>query len=161
MSWSTRLWSGSPALWLTTTPNCSLENRPRNWAGPDRSRDCTPSGESAMGCFEDWMVRFHWPWAQSIAYATGHKFRIITFFYGFFKVQGCVDLVKHTVILWNIITILNVFFIWIYIVKCNLFLWWKLYFQHHYSSLQCHMIFRNQSKMMIWCSILFFFIFIE
>ncbi len=35
---------------------------------------------------------------------------------------------------------------------CNLFLWSKLYFQHHYSSLQCHMIFRNHSNMMICCS---------
>ncbi len=28
-------------------------------------------------------------------------------------------------------------------LNCNLFLWSKLYFQHHYCSLQCHMIFRN------------------
>ncbi len=28
----------------------------------------------------------------------------------------------------------------------------KLYFQHHYSSLQCHMIFRNHSNMLIYCS---------
>uniref|UniRef100_A0A8C2F690 Tsg N-terminal domain-containing protein n=1 Tax=Cyprinus carpio TaxID=7962 RepID=A0A8C2F690_CYPCA len=28
----------------------------------------------------------------------------------------------------------------------------QLYFQHHYSSLQCHMIFRNHSNMMICCS---------
>ncbi len=37
-------------------------------------------------------------------------------------------------------------------LKCNLFLWSKLYFQHHYSSLQCHMIFRNHSNMLICCS---------
>ncbi len=36
--------------------------------------------------------------------------------------------------------------------KCNLFLWSKLYFQHHYCSLQCHMIFRNHSDIMICCS---------
>ncbi len=36
--------------------------------------------------------------------------------------------------------------------KCNLFLWSKLYFQHHYSSLQCHMIFRNHSNTLICCS---------
>ncbi len=30
-------------------------------------------------------------------------------------------------------------------LNCNLFLWSKLYFQHHYSSLQCHMIFRNHT----------------
>ncbi len=36
-------------------------------------------------------------------------------------------------------------------MKCHLFLWLKLYFQHHYSSLQCHMIFRNHSGMFfIW-----------
>ncbi len=28
----------------------------------------------------------------------------------------------------------------------------KLYFQHHYSRLQCHMIFRNQYNMLICCS---------
>ncbi len=36
------------------------------------------------------------------------------------------------------------FSMWIY--------WSKLYFQHHYSSLQCHMIFRNHSNMLICCS---------
>ncbi len=41
-------------------------------------------------------------------------------------------------------------------IYCNLnesvvfvFMWSKLYFQHHYSSLQCHMIFRNQYNMLI------------
>ncbi len=29
-----------------------------------------------------------------------------------------------------------------YVLNCNLF----LYFQHHYSSLQCHMIFRNHNN---------------
>ncbi len=28
----------------------------------------------------------------------------------------------------------------------------QLYFQHHYSSLQCHMIFRNHSNILIYCS---------
>ncbi len=28
----------------------------------------------------------------------------------------------------------------------------QLYFQHHYSSLQCHMIFRNHNNMLICCS---------
>ncbi len=37
-------------------------------------------------------------------------------------------------------------------IMCNLFLWSKLNFQHHYSSLQCHMIFRNHSNMLICCS---------
>ncbi len=31
-------------------------------------------------------------------------------------------------------------------------MWSKLYFQHHYSSLQCHMIFRNHNNMLICCS---------
>ncbi len=35
---------------------------------------------------------------------------------------------------------------------CNVFLWSKLYFQHHYSSLQCHMIFRNHNNILICCS---------
>ncbi len=39
-----------------------------------------------------------------------------------------------------------------YVLNCNLFLWSKLYFQHHYCSLQCHMIFRNHNNMLIWCS---------
>ncbi len=37
-------------------------------------------------------------------------------------------------------------------LNCNLFLWSKLYFQHHYCSLQCHMIFRNHNNMLICCS---------
>ncbi len=36
-----------------------------------------------------------------------------------------------------------------YVLKCNLFLWLNLYFQHHYCSLQCHMIFRNQYNMLL------------
>ncbi len=31
-------------------------------------------------------------------------------------------------------------------LNCNLF----LYFQHHYSSLQCHMIFRNHNNILIY-----------
>ncbi len=38
--------------------------------------------------------------------------------------------------MWNIILI----FLFEYIFKGNLFLWSNLNFQHHYSSLQCHMI---------------------
>ncbi len=42
------------------------------------------------------------------------------------------------------------FSIWIYFkIK---YAWSKLYFQHHYCSLQCHMIFRNHSNMTIHCS---------
>ncbi len=33
-----------------------------------------------------------------------------------------------------------------YILKCNLFLWSKLNFQYHYSSLQCHMILQKSFK---------------
>ncbi len=39
------------------------------------------------------------------------------------------------------------FSMWIYI-KYNVFIWSKLYFQHHYSSLQCLMIFRNQNHIL-------------
>ncbi len=35
------------------------------------------------------------------------------------------------------------------IVTCNLLLWSKLYFQHHYASLQCHMIFRNHNNILL------------
>ncbi len=43
----------------------------------------------------------------------------------------------------------------LYIVKCNLFLWWQSWiFSSHYSSLQCHMILQNHSDMLIWCSII-------
>ncbi len=44
----------------------------------------------------------------------------------------------------------QLFSMWISVNKCNLFLWSKLYFQHHYSSLQCHMIFRNHNNMLIY-----------
>ncbi len=54
--------------------------------------------------------------------------------------------------LWNIISIWNSCFLCEYLLNCNLFMWSKLYFQHHYSSLQCHMIFRNHSNMLICCS---------
>ncbi len=47
--------------------------------------------------------------------------------------------------LWNIITIWNNCFLFEYMLNCHLFLWSKLYFPHHYSSLQCRMIFRNHS----------------
>jgi len=60
-----------------------------------------------------------------------------------YALQGCICLRKNTVKtvkLWNIIRIWNKSFLFEYIVKCNLFLWSKLYFQYQYSSLQCHMI---------------------
>ncbi len=41
-----------------------------------------------------------------------------------------------------IFTISNSCFLCEYVLNCNLF----LYFQHHYSSLQCHMIFRNHNN---------------
>ncbi len=50
---------------------------------------------------------------------------------------------KIPVILWNISLL---WFLCEYVLKCNLF----LYFQHHYSSLQCHVIFRNQYNMLIY-----------
>ncbi len=82
-------------------------------------------------------------------------------FYGCsYSFQDCIYLTQNTVQLWNIITILNNCFMFEYIeYKGHLFLWSKLNFQHHYSSLQCHMIFRNHSDMLICCSriILYYF----
>ncbi len=49
--------------------------------------------------------------------------------------------------IWNIFTISKIRFLCEYVLNCNLF----LYFQHHYSSLQCHMIFRNHNNILI-CS---------
>ncbi len=57
-----------------------------------------------------------------------------------------------TVILWNIYIIQKYSFLFEYILKCNLFLWSKLNFQHNFSCLQCHMIFRNHSNMLNCCS---------
>ncbi len=56
--------------------------------------------------------------------------------------------------MWNrpIIINQNNCFLCKYMFKSNWLLWSKLNFQHHYSSLQCHMIFRNHSNMLICCS---------
>ncbi len=54
--------------------------------------------------------------------------------------------------MWNIFAISNSCFLCEYVLNCNLYLWSNLYFQHHYSSLQCHMIFRNHYNMLICCS---------
>jgi len=55
--------------------------------------------------------------------------------------QGCIYLIKNkkikTVILWMLIQFKTVVF---YFNIMYLFLWSKLNFTHHYSSLQCHMI---------------------
>ncbi len=66
--------------------------------------------------------------------------------------RGCIYWIKNTVKMCDIITIYNNCFLCEYLLKCNLFLWSKLYFQHHYSSLQCHMIFRNHYNILIYCS---------
>ncbi len=58
---------------------------------------------------------------------------------------------KKKVILWNIFRMWSRCFLCEYLLKYNLFMWSKLYFHHHYSSLQCHMIFRNHN-MLIYCS---------
>jgi len=53
-----------------------------------------------------------------------------------------------TVVLWNIIKIWNncfLFNIWMY-NKCKV----KLNFQHHFSSLQCHMIFFSETLLKCW-----------
>ncbi len=55
---------------------------------------------------------------------------------------------SKTVILYNI----NHFFLKFMFNNAMYFCDAALYFQHHYSSLQCHMIFRNHSNMLICCS---------
>jgi len=50
--------------------------------------------------------------------------------------QSCIYLIKTIKYYFNVKSC----FLCEYIVKCNLFLWSKLYFNHHYSSLLCHMI---------------------
>jgi len=67
---------------------------------------------------------------------------IIFFFLCFWKNK----IIKPTVILWNIITIKTRNF---YFDLCSNVIYScdaQLYFQHHYSSLQCHMIFRNHAN---------------
>ncbi len=39
--------------------------------------------------------------------------------------EGCIYLIKTTDILWNILTIYNNWFPFLYIITCNLFLWWQ------------------------------------
>ncbi len=56
----------------------------------------------------------------------------------------------YTVKLWNIMTISSVSSLCEYVLNCNLFLWSKLYFKHHYCSLPCHMIFRNHYYYQCW-----------
>ncbi len=63
--------------------------------------------------------------------------------------QGSIHLIQNTVKTFKYYCHLKQLFS---MLKCNLFLWSKLYFQHHYSSLQCHMIFRNHNNMLICCS---------
>ncbi len=54
--------------------------------------------------------------------------------------------VVKTVILWNITTIQNNYFLFWNTLKCNFFLWWRSWiFSSYYSGLQCHMILRNHS----------------
>ncbi len=66
--------------------------------------------------------------------------------------QGCIYLIENTVKTVKYYYNLKSLFLCEYLLNCNLFLWSKLNFQHHYSSLQCHMIFRNNSNMLICCS---------
>ncbi len=58
--------------------------------------------------------------------------------------QSCIYIILNTVltvIMW--IFLFKITFLFEYIFKCNLFLWSKLNFQHHHTSLQCHMILQN------------------
>ncbi len=75
----------------------------------------------------------------------------IRLFFFYYAHQGFNSLIKNTVILWNILLFkITVFFfkyIFNVIYSCDV----KLNFQHHYSSLQCHMILQKSfSNMLIW-----------
>ncbi len=68
--------------------------------------------------------------------------RLVSFFYCFWK-KNLMRTMSAFVGWKNPVKIMKYYnncFISEYIVKCNLFLWSKLNFQHHYSSVQCHMI---------------------
>jgi len=58
--------------------------------------------------------------------------------------QGCNYLIKNTTtkkqLYCEILLQFKTVIFYVNIVKCNLFLWSNLNLQHHYSSLQCHMI---------------------
>ncbi len=59
--------------------------------------------------------------------------------------KGCIYLIKNTVKMfkyyYNLIAVTLIYF-------CDA----QLYFQHRYSSIQCHMIFRNHNNILIYCS---------
>ncbi len=89
-----------------------------------------------------------------LVYTTGQTFGIITICTLLsYTHQYCIYLNKTVEKVQYFSAILNVF-VHEQMLKCNLLLWSKLYFQHHYSSLQCHMIFRKHSNMLIWCSVI-------
>ncbi len=63
--------------------------------------------------------------------------------------QGCIYLIRNmikTVNMWNIIVIWNSCFLCEFIIDfCDA----QMYYQHHYCSLQCHMIFRNHNNILL------------
>ncbi len=61
--------------------------------------------------------------------------------------QGGAYLIKNTVKIVKYYYNLSV--LCEYVLSCNVFCDAQLYFQHHYSSLQCHMIFRNHHNMLL------------
>ncbi len=71
-------------------------------------------------------------------------------FYFYFEVscvnQSCIYLIKKTRNCKILLEFKNTIFYVIYIYVCDA----QLYFQHHYSSIQCHMIFRNHNNMLIY-----------
>ncbi len=88
-------------------------------------------------------------------YSTVRKLGSVNFFFILLKsfaprlhlLDQKYSVISKSVILENILTIQNNSFIFKYILKCYVFLWSKLNFQHHYS-----ISFRNHSDMMICCS---------
>ncbi len=79
-----------------------------------------------------WKTRVTWT-----TYTSGQSFGIIEIFNCFFFCSPrLIYLIKNTVKtekMWNIIPIQNNCFLFEYSLKCNLFLWSKMDFQHHYS----------------------------
>ncbi len=61
--------------------------------------------------------------------------------------QGGAYLIKNTVKIVKYYYNLSV--LYEYVLSCNVFCDTQLYFQHLYSSLQCHMIFRNHHNMLL------------
>ncbi len=66
-----------------------------------------------------------------------------------------VNMLSKPASIWrNVVIFLDITgrFFWLWVINVIYFCDAQLNFQHHYSSLQCHMIFRNHSNVLICCS---------